>query len=750
MPLIWRRKREPLNALIAALQRDGRDGRLVALERLPRTEPTFAEPRTPLPAGLGRALANAGVARLYAHQAETLDRIAAGEDVALVAPTAGGKTLAFALPLLDRLAREPGAKALCVYPTNALIHDQERALRRLFEWLPWRPRVATLTGATTPEERRQLRAAPPAVLLTNPEMLHLSVVGAGGWAGLLSGLRLLVIDEAHSYRGLFGAHMALTVRRLLRSCAGLGATPRIVVCTATVGNPLELAETLTGRDCTLVHGSGAARGSRTFAVWQSHDGGRRAGDAEGEAVAVLCAAVRAGLGTILFTLTRRGAENAAARARAALGPSLAPKVAPYRSGYAPAQRRELEEKLRDGRLCGVIATNALEVGIDVGGLDVAIVAGFPGSRTALWQQLGRAGRGERPSLGVFVPYPRAVDGYYAAHPGDLRSERFEDAAIDLGNAHVAGAHLVCAAAEAPLRDEELPLFGPAARIGLEDALSAGRLKRSGERYLATDPRPHAAVSLRGGAGESFSMFSAGKAIGTLDAVHLGLEAYPGATYLHAGERFRVLSVDLTRRAVELTHDGDAAETLPIVQTVVQIAERRPEQATATLRVRTTTTGFQRRGPGRSRGEPIPLAEPLRHDFVTEGFWLLLADERRAAIERRDGAAFLAGLHALEHLLPSAVALLCACDARDVLATAVADHGALGGAAVFLYDACEGGAGIAARVRRRNAELLRLAEAIVAGCRCRDGCPRCVLSGICWRQHTGQEKRVARELIGGLQ
>ena len=742
----WWRKRDPLDALIAGLKRDGRDGRLRLLEKLPRDEPVYGQLSPPLPRALSAALADAGATRLYAHQAALLRRVRAEQDVALVSPTASGKTLAFATAICERWLADRSTRALCIYPTNALIHDQERALRAFAERLPDPPRVATLTGASTTEERRALRMRPPTILLTNPEMLHLSLAGGqAGWGALLAGLAFVVVDEAHSYRGVFGAHMSLTLRRLLRAAAARGAQPRLIVCAATVGNPGELAQALSGRRCTVVEGHAGVRGERSFIVWRPHDG--RGEGAEAEAARLFAESVRAGLGTILFVGSRRGAESALSRARELLGAHSASLVASYRGGYAPAQRRRLEQRLRDGDLRGVVATNALELGIDVGGLSVAITAGFPGSRTSLWQQLGRAGRAERQSLGVFVPYPRAVDAYFAEHPRALLARPFEDATVDLGNAAIVAQHLVCAAAESSLSDREAADFVVGAPSALADAVRDGRLRRTSGRLHALQHSPHAAVALRGGAAETLELWCAGAPLGTIDVAQLGREAYPGATYVHAAVRYRVIDVDRAKGRIELSPAPDAAETTADIRLSISIGHEAMAGAAGALLVRRTTVGYLQGDSRRQRNEVL-LTEPISIELRTRGFWLCPPDAE-CWPAGRDGVARLAALHALEHLLPAAAAIALACDPRDIVASLVPEHHDAGADAIFIYDAAQGGSGLCERVARQTPIVLRVAHQLVRDCPCRKGCPRCVLHGSCRRTHGGAEKALAQVLLSAM-
>lgn len=743
-----------------ALRAAGARGSIRWSSTLPAEPARFAEPAAPLPQALRCALSGLGIEQLYAHQAAALDGVRGGRNVVLATPTASGKTLAYNLPILEALIADPTAHALYVFPTNALANDQERALRALLARLPEPLQAAILTGATDADTRRRLRREPPRLLLTNPEMLHLSLLGQHqGWAPFLRGLRFVVLDELHLYRGLFGAHMAMVLRRLRRVAALHGARPRFVGCSATVGNPGEVAERLTGLPFAVLQGTGAARGPRTLAVWQPPAAGNGAADPQTEAVRLFCGLVSHGFGTILFALSRRAAEAMLLQARDLLPAELRPRIAPYRNGYTPDERRRIEERLKQGDLLGVVSTNALEVGIDVGGLDAAIIAGFPGSRTSFWQQAGRAGRTTRGSAVVFVPYERIVDAYYATHPEELLGGRHEDAVVDTGNPHVAAQHLACAALERPLRRAELGALSPVVARGLMLAQADGRLVRgAGDAgWSATEAASHRAVSLRGGAIDDFRLEGPRGEIGTIGRAQLFREAYPGAVYLHAGERFRVTSVDERTARVLLTPEAGRLSTDPVVQTAVRLETRAadvepslltaPRTGAGPLRVLQATVAYREKVPGgRQPPRSVPLSEPLGHELATTGCWLAPGRPRSGSPEE---GRFVAGLHALEHLLPTAVSLRLLCDARDVVAIYELEHAAFGGPVLFLYDACEGGAGIATRAAPLFADLLRISLRIVQDCRCRAGCPACIFSAACWRQQEDPDKRAALALLGGL-
>jgi len=754
--------------LVESLRREGGRGQFIWSARQPAQPPRFAEPARPLTLPIVRALSFLGVDQLYAHQAAAIDEIRAGRDAVIVTPTASGKTLAFNVPIVERLIANPLSRALYLYPTNALANDQERGLRALLEQLETPPQAGVLTGATDAETRRRLRSQPPQLLLTNPEMLHLSLLGGHRlWANFFRGLEFVVLDELHLYRGLFGANLAMVLRRLMRIAAQYGARPQVVACSATIGNPAELAGRITGRSFTVVESSGAARGPRTFVVWRPRllrsAGNDVRADPQAEAVNLFCRLVSEGMGTILFALTRRGAETMLIQARERLGPAVAGRIAPYRNGYTPDQRRMVEERLKSGALLGVVSTNALEVGVDIGGLDAAVIAGFPGSRTSLWQQAGRAGRGTRSSLVLFVPYERVVDGYYANHPDELLDGRFEDAIVDLANPRILASHLACAAAERPLLPGELPSFSAVSERAISLAVTDGLLRPIDNGWSAATENHHRNVSLRGSTSATFEIVGPAGHLGTIDEAHVYREAYAGALYLHDGDRYRVKAVDTLARQVDVAAEAGPMVTEPVLQSTVHIDAELPQSsrllqpagggvrlATGGLQVRQTTIAYREiRLRGRHFERTVPIQPPLTFELSTFGCWLVVPQPLRVRLESKDPRRFVAGLHALEHLLPAAVSLRLLCDARDVVATYEVEHQALGGPVLFLYDDCAGGAGIASRAAEVFEDLLAACRDIVRDCRCREGCPACILSASCWRRYDEVDKGAVLSLISGL-
>jgi DEAD/DEAH box helicase domain-containing protein len=700
--------------------------------------------RPRLPPPLARALVSQGIAQLYAHQVATVQALREGKNVVLASPTASGKSLAFALPTLERVLTVPGTRALYLYPTKALIGDQLRALRALVNALPVepRPRVAVLTGDTPREQRIELAADPPAILLANPDILHHSLLpDHRRWRGLLARLGMVVVDELHSYRGVFGAHVALVLRRLRRLTASYGASPAFVSASATIANPVELAEAVVGVPFVEVHGDTAGSGPRRFLFWRPPlRGDKSANEHESvflEAASIFAEALRAGYSGILFGRARVSVERMLLDVQRLVGPGLAGQVSAYKSGYRADERAEIEAGLRSGRLRGVVSTNALELGIDVGALDVAVIAGYPGSSMSFWQQAGRVGRrADREAVVVLVAGDDALDQYHVQHPDAFFGATMEQAAVDPSNASILLGHLVCAAAERPLERDDLSLFPDNAGRLVERLADAGELAAA-PPWRALGRGVHADVSLRGTSRDPYTLQAPGARIGTIEPPYLQRECYPGALYLHNGRGYRVVGVDAPTRVVRLEPESVESRTSPIVD--VQVAPRGEAVATrevllgearivctvGPLRVRESVVGYREA----YRGQSITcqLDDPLESVLDTTGVWLDVPE----ALEPDEGS-----LHALEHALVNAFPLVLLCDRRDIGSNNEERR-------LFVYDFAEGGIGLAEKAYHVVETLLERAAALLRDCPCSEGCPSCMHVSGCPQGNSSLDK------VGGL-
>jgi len=707
-----------------------------------------APERAPLPAAfaaLAPLLAARGIDALYEHQARALGLVADGHDVVLATPTASGKTLVYNLPVLAEAAAPPAtegapdAHALYLFPLKALERDQHERLEADAAALPAgmrRPTIAVYDGDTPDSRRRKLRAAPPNVLISTPDMLHAGILPMhDAWAPFFRGLRTIVIDELHAYRGIFGAQIAQVLRRCLRVAASHGARPRIVAASATIANPGELAAALTGRSFQVVESDAAPRPRRHVQLYQPD------GSSYTMAARLFRASVGRGLRTIAFTKARRVTELLHTWVTQA-EPALGPKVSSYRAGFLPEERREIERRLFSGDLVGVISTSALEMGIDVGGLDVCILVGYPGSQIATWQRAGRVGR-SREALIALVAQPDALDQYLVTHPRVFFSRAFEHAVLDPHNADVAAAHLPCAAAEIPLRADEPWLATPEAQANVQRLEADAKLLRSesGGEWFPARRFPHRDVDLRG-AGQSYDIVLEGHddgrpaSVGTIGASRVFAECHEGAIYLHRGRQFLVTDLDTEERTVTVRAVDVGFYTQALSEKETEILSRdraRPagnfRLVQGRLRVTTKLTGYERR---RVQGQELLSTEPLDlppTSFDTTGIWLEIPDEIPRA-QKAAGLHPMGGLHATEHAALSLFPLFALCDRHDVGGISTTRHAQVGRAAIFFYDRHTGGIGLAASLFERAETWLSATLDLVEDCPCEAGCPACVHSPKC--------------------
>jgi DEAD/DEAH box helicase domain-containing protein len=737
-------------AYVAALLASERLGHLVVHHRiLPATPAVHAAPVRPFSRAVTGLLAARGIPALYSHQATATDLARAGRHVAVATPTASGKTMTYLLPVLEEIIANPDSRAIFLYPLKALAQDQQKAIRELAESLPEsaRPTTAIYDGDTTSHFRRKIRDNPPHILITNPEMLHLSLLpNHENWSTLFAGLSHVVVDEMHTYRGVMGSHMAHVFRRLIRVCRRFGAQPTFVFSSATIGNPGELAEALTGLPVTTVTASGAPTAARHFLFLNPEQ------SAATTAVMLLAAALKRGLRTIVYTQSRKMTELISLWIREKAGP-YASRVSAYRSGFLPEERRDIEAAMASGNLLGVVSTSALELGIDIGGLDLCILCGYPGSVMSAWQRGGRVGRAGRESAVVLIAGEDALDQYFMRHPGEFFDRPAEAAVINPANPAIAAKHLECAAAELPLEATDPLLGDPDIRRLAEGLEHKGLLLRDqdGSRLFAARKRPHRDVNLRG-AGGQFTIEAAGSVIGQIDELRAYKETHPGAVYIHRGVSYLVASLDIPERRVVVTPGKADYYTRARGQKTTEILEVLGESDVAgvpvflgRLKVTETVTGYERR---RTRGGQLLSIVPLDLPpmlFETEGLWWVIPTDVQAELDKRL-FHFMGAIHAMEHAMIGILPLLVLTDRNDLGGISTPLHPQVGRACVFVYDGAPGGVGLSRLAFAKAGEALSRTLAAVAGCACETGCPSCVHSPKCGSGNRPIDKVAARYLL----
>ncbi len=702
---------------------------------------------------LDAALRARGVETLFAHQAESLAAARRGEHVVVATGTASGKTLAFNLPVLDALAADPKLRALYLYPTKALAQDQARSLAELRV-----PHVkpAIYDGDTEHERRWQIRKWANAIL-TNPDMLHIGVLPHHDrWGDVLANLRYVVVDEAHVYRGVFGSHVGNVLRRLRRAAQIYGADPQFLLASATIANPGELAEALLGLEATVVADDAAPRAARTIAFWNPpvlDEPLQLRASALGEGARLLAELVSRGLRTICFAKSRKATELIHRFASERLDAETAARLSPYRAGYTPAQRREIERRLVEGELLGVTATDALELGIDIGLLDCAISVGFPGTVASLRQQWGRAGRRSQ-GLAVLVASEDALDQFFMREPEALLGRRVEAAILDHANPRILDGHVLSAAFEAPLDDRDRETLGDAALERAEALVAGGELRKTKAGIVwAGKDYPAGRVALRSASPESIAVIDAatGSILGLVERERAYSTVHEGAVYLHLGESYRVLELDLgTRAAVVEAFAGDyytqaKKETTTAIEEA-ELSARRLGMDVFFGRVSVTeqVVAYQRKSIRDQATLELVALDLPPSTFETEAIWYVPSDEQLDGLEPLP--KLLGSLHAAEHAMIAILPLWAMCDRWDIGGLSTNLHFQTGRPTVFVYDGHAGGVGISRRGFDELEGWVGDTERLLAGCPCADGCPSCVQSPKCGNLNEFLDKAGALTLL----
>jgi DEAD/DEAH box helicase domain-containing protein len=744
----------------------GYSGQMAHVEHIPRRQAKCAELEKLLEPALGACLSEHGLLPLYTHQAEAVNFARRGKNVMVATSSASGKTLCYNVPVMEAVLTEPRSCALYLFPTKALAQDQLRSLKELFY-----PRlfqlgeVTTFDGDTPQMERADIRRR-ARVILTNPDMLHLGILpNHQQWSRLLRRLSYVVIDEAHSYRGVFGSHVAGVMRRLRRLCQFYGSNPQFICCSATIANPGEHAQKLVGLPFTVVDNDGSPQGGKEFVFWNPPiiDGAKSVRrSANSEAANLFAELISQGIRSLTFVRTRQLTEliyNYTRRKLAEVDSALPGKIKPYRAGYLPEERRKIEQELFGGELTGVVATTALELGIDIGDLEATILTGYPGSIASAWQQAGRSGRGKDKSLSFLIGLDNPLDQYFMRHPDSFFGKSFEHALVNPDNPYILRAHLLCAAWELPLQAEDEEFFGstlPEEKAELEEQ---GLLReRKGKWYLSPAiAYPAQGINIRSTSGENFAIIdtATGSLLETIEASVALFFIFPGAIYLHQGESYLVEELDLAARTAYArlanvnyyTQDKEITD-LHILKVIQDKSCRKTRVYLGEVEVTTRVVGFKKKAQFTEEvigEEPLDLP-PQR--FPTVALWFDLPPEvvRRLYKKQLD---FAGGLHAAEHAAIAILPMFALCDRNDIGGVSTPLHPDTGQPQIFIYDAHPGGVGIAEKGFDLVEELWQTTLKAIEECPCQDGCPSCVQSPKCGNNNKPLDKKAAQVLLEGL-
>ncbi|AKB54687.1 MULTISPECIES: DEAD/DEAH box helicase [Methanosarcina] len=744
------------------------ENQIVHNEKIPAREALYA-PLTLKPQ-VKAALSGIGIEDLYVHQVEAIEKIREGKDIVLCTTTASGKSLTYMIPIFETILNEPEATALYISPLNALVNDQLKSFLEFEEKLKSGAGIARYTGALSEAEKRKVREGQTNVVLTNPEMIHMSFLAWHHlWRRFFSNLRFIVVDESHYYRGVIGSNMANLLRRLLRVAEYYGASPQFICCSATIGNPEDHTETLIGRKAAVVDNNGSFQGSQQFVFWnpplyQNNKGCTLRRSSFSESSSLFSKAVQAGLQTLVFTRSRQGVERMYKSCRELLrSRNLSPAICPYRSGYFDREREEIEKKMNSGELRGVISTNALELGIDIGGLDACILDGYPGTVMSARQQAGRAGRSGNESLVILVAGTNALDQYYMRNPADFFTRSSENAVLNPKNPYILAGHLLCAAKEIPLQASDEKFFGKGYPRVVELLEVEGLLAGDDLKY-STDPFPYKHVSLRGIDDNTYSLlaFEGEKRFPIEKNIEETLafrECHPGAVYMHRGESYYINRIEHEKKEIHAIKTHDTYYTKPMIDSSVLVQETyavKPllhasevEVGLGEVEVTDRVIGYRKI---QTQSNDVMSAHSLEMPPVslqTMALWLKLPDRLQELVGEHK-LDFAGGIHAIEHAMISMYPLHLLVDRSDVGGVSTPSHPDLGGkSGIFIYDGHKGGVGYAEKGYDLIEEVLDGTLKAIESCPCESGCPSCIQSPKCGNNNEPLDKHAAIMLLHDL-
>ena len=737
---------------------------IVHLERVPAREARTAEVDPPLDPRIVDSLESIGVTGLYTHQSAAIRALRSGKNVIVATPAASGKSMCYNLPVLESLLDDRSARALYLHPAKALSQDQEQKLAQLMP-AGSRLRHAIFDGDTARQDRSAIRRNSH-IVMTNPDMLHLGILpNHHAWYRTIRGLKYVVIDEAHVYRGVFGTHVANVIRRLRRVCRMLGSDPQFILCSATIANPGEHAERLVGLPFEVIDEDGSPYGGKDFALWNPPmidlaNGTRRSTNSE--ATQVFVELIKRHTRTLTFVRSRKQAELVYLYARDQLKqthPVVAKRIAPYRASYLPEDRRRIERQLYDGTLLGLSTTNAMELGVDVGDLDATVLTGYPGSIASAWQQAGRSGRSGERSLSVMVAQDNPLDQYLMRHPESFFGKSNETARISPANPYIMKPHLLCAAYEAPLTMSDTAFFGPELLWYADELIEDEYVHvRNGRWHLLPDVTyPAERVNIRSASGAFYTLVDSdtGAILETVSESSAFMQLHPGAIYLHQGESYIVTELDTESRTAYASLTDAPYYTQARDNTVTRILNTYKQRDAGSVevflgevKVSTQVLGFRRVSQQTDEVLGEEYVELPKQEFNTTALWFGPPSEEldRIRDERLDLSG---GLHAVEHAAIGILPLFAMCDRNDIGGISTPLHPDTGRPQVFIHDGHPGGVGVAEHGYEVVEALWRATLEVVAQCPCETGCPSCIHSPKCGSNNQPLDKRVAGMILSSL-
>jgi DEAD/DEAH box helicase domain-containing protein len=740
---------------------------VVHIERITPQGAIFGELENHLCPDLQACLKSLGISALYSHQAKALNAILAGKNVIIATPSASGKTLCYHLATLDALLHDKQSRALYIFPTKALAQDQLRSLKQILGatreiyHMVSTGAVATFDGDTPQNERANIRKRAN-IVLTNPDMLHLGILpNHQSWSRLFRNLKYIVIDETHIYRGVFGSHVANVLRRLRRLCSMYGSSPQFICCSATIANPQEHAQNIVGLPFEAIADDGSPHGQKYFTFWNPpviDEAKTKRRSSNSEAAFLLGELVQKEIRSLVFARTRKLTELIYIYTQEQLRASLKNKISPYRAGYLPEDRRRIERQFFDGELLGLVATTALELGINIGDLDATVLTGYPGSVASAWQQAGRSGRSTHSSLSFLIALENPLDQYLMHNPDFFFGKNFDNAIINPDNPYVLKPHLLCAAWEKPLEEKDKDYFDETGAL-LTELEQEGRLKKRQEKYYLSPSITYPAqdINIRATSGQNYAVIDnrEGYLLETVESSVAFFQVHPGAIYLHQGESYLIKELDLARhiawvepKSVDYYTQTMEIDDIRITRMLDKKGCRTVQVYFGDVDVTNVVVGFKRK---RQFTEEVINEEPLDlppQNFPTKALWF---DLPQKAIDRISAAAldFHGGLHACEHAAIGILPLFALCDRNDIGGVSTSFHPDTAKAQIFIYDAHPGGIGIAEKGFELITELWQATLKVVQECPCTDGCPSCVQSPKCGNNNQPLDKEAAIVLLEEL-